>query len=274
MTIHPTAIIAPGANVHPSVEVGPYVVIGPHVTIGANCRIGAHCHLEGWTTLGSDNVLCPHVTLGCPPQDLKYDGKPSYIVIGKGNCFREFVTVHLAEGEGNTTTIGDGNMFMNFSHIAHNCHVGSHCIFANAATLAGHVHVGDRAVLGGFVGVHQFCHVGGYVMIGGMSKITKDVPPFVKIDGNPARVIGLNGIGLKRNGVPRESIERIRQVYRLFYRSSLNVRQALAELETRPEMADPFVQDFVAFVKASKRGIYKRTRMSGSAERGGDAGDL
>ncbi|NLI78324.1 MAG: acyl-ACP--UDP-N-acetylglucosamine O-acyltransferase [Candidatus Riflebacteria bacterium] len=274
MTIHPTAVIAPGAQVHPSAEVGPYVTVGPHVTVGQGCVIGAHSHLEGWTTIGPGNKLSPHVAIGCPPQDLKYDGQPSFVKIGSNNCFREFVTVHLGEGPGSETVIGEGNLFMAYCHIAHNCHVGNLNIFANCTTLAGHVHIGDRAVLGGFTGIHQFCHVGSYVMIGGLSKITKDVPPYVKIDGNPARIIGLNGVGLKRNGVSRETIDHIRALYRLFYRSQLNVKQALAELATRPEAADPFVQEFMTFVKSSKRGVYKRTRDSSGSDRGPDAGDL
>lgn len=273
MSIHPTAIIAPGARIHPSVEIGPYSVIGPNVSIGEGCIIGAHCHLEGWSTLGKGNKLFPYVAIGCPPQDLKYDGKPSYIKIGDNNNFREFSTVHLAEGAGLDTVVGDENLFMAYSHIAHNCHVGSLVIFANCVTLAGHVHVGDRAVLGGFAGIHQFVHVGRYSMIGGMSKITKDVPPYIKIDGNPARVIGLNSVGLKRNGVPRESIDKIRQIYRLFYRSKLNVRQALTELEQMTEVNDPFVQDFLSFVKESKRGIYKRTRDT-PADKPPESGDV
>jgi len=273
MSFHPNAIVAHGAKVHPSVEVGPFAVIGSNVTIGAGCVIGAGCHLEGWTTLGSGNKLSPHVVIGCPPQDLKYDGNPSYIQIGNSNNFREFSTVHLAEGAGLVTTVGDGNLFMAYTHIAHNCHVGSCVIFANCVTLAGHVHVGDKAVLGGFAGIHQFVHVGAYSMIGGMSKITKDVPPYIKIDGNPARVIGLNSVGLKRNGVPKESIEHIRHVYKIFYRSQFNVRQAMAELERMPEVKDPFVIDFLAFVKESKRGIYKRTRDT-PADKPADAGDV
>ena len=129
MSIHPTTIIAPGAQLHPSVEVGPYTVIGPHVSIGENCVIGAHCHVEGWTTLGTGNKLFPFVAIGCPPQDLKYDGQPSYVRIGNNNNFREYCTVHLAEGAGHQTVIGDGNLFMAYTHIAHNCHVGSRNTF-------------------------------------------------------------------------------------------------------------------------------------------------
>lgn len=265
MNIHPTAIVSPQARIDPTVVVGPYAFIGPHVQIGAKTEVGPFCFVDGHTTIGTDNRLFPHVSIGAPPQDIKFGGETSFIRIGNGNHIREYVTIHAAQGENTETVIGDRNMFMAYVHIAHNCTVGNHCIFANCATLAGHVHVGDRAVLGGFAGIHQFCHVGGYVMIGGMSKITKDVPPYVKIDGNPARVIGLNSVGLKRNGVPKESLDAIRSLYKVFYRSNLNVSQAVAELEKRPEASDSFVKEFLGFIRSCKRGVYKRTRES-SAE--------
>ena len=260
MNIHPTAIVAKEAKIHPTVKVGPYSCIGPHVEIGENTIVGPHCNIEGYTDLGPNNVLSPFVSLGCPPQDLKFAGQKTFLHIGDGNHFREFVTVHLAESEGAETVVGDNNLFMAYVHIAHNCHVGSNVIMANCATLAGHVHVGDRAVLGGFVGVHQFCQIGRMVMIGGMSKFVKDVPPFVKIDGNPARIIGLNSVGLRRNGIPKESIEHIRTIFRLFFRSNMNLSQALEKLSEMPEGDDQFVKEFVAFAKTSKRGIYKRKR--------------
>ncbi len=149
---------------------------------------------------------------------------------------------------------------MAYTHIAHNCHVGNKITFANNVTLAGHVHVGDRAVLGGMSGVHQFCHIGKMAMIGGMSKIVKDVPPFIKIDGNPARVVGLNSVGLKRNGIPKESIDYIRSMFRVIFRSEMNLSQALEKLDGMPEGKDSFVSEFMNFAKTSKRGIYKRNR--------------
>jgi UDP-N-acetylglucosamine acyltransferase len=266
MNIHPTAILAKGADVHPSVKVGPYSVIGANVTIGENTVVGPHCFIDGYTTIGSGNVLSPFVSLGCPPQDIKFAGEKTFLKIGDGNHFREFVTVHLAEGEGNSTVIGDKNLFMAYVHVAHNCHVGSNVIMANNATLAGHVHVGDRAVLGGFAGIHQFCQVGQMVMIGGMSKIVKDVPPFVKIDGNPARVIGLNDVGMRRNGVPRESHDCIRKVLKLFFRSKNNLSQAKEKLMEMAESKDSFVLGFLTFVNGSKRGIYMRGRDKPTAD--------
>jgi len=260
MAIHATAIVAPGADLHSTVEVGPYTVVGPNVKIGARTTIGAHCNIEGYTTIGAGNKLYPSVVIGCPPQDLKFSGELSFVRIGDGNHFREFTTVHVAEGEGNATIIGNNNMFMNHVHIAHNCIVGSRTIMSNCTTLAGHVTVGDRAVLGGFTGVHQFCKVGGMVMIGGMTKVVKDVPPYITLDGNPARVIGLNLVGLKRNEVPKESIETIRELFRVFFRSNQNVSQILANKDSLINMSDPFVREFFEFVEGSTRGVYKRTR--------------
>ncbi len=265
MSVHSTAIIAPGAKLHPSVKVGPYTIIGPDVEIGENTVIGAGCHILGHTTLGSGNVLHPSVVIGTPPQDLKYKGEKTFVKIGNGNHFREFVTIHLAEGEGNSTIVGDNNLLMAYVHIAHNCKVGNNIIMSNCTTLAGHVEVGDRAVLGGFTGIHQFCKVGCMVMIGGMSKIVKDVPPFIKIDGNPARVVGLNSVGLKRNNVSRESIASIRELYKVFFRSELNVSQVMEKWVELVNADDPHVTMFHDFVMCAKRGVYKRTRRGGSA---------
>lgn len=264
MSVHPTAIIAPGAKLHPSVKVGPFAVIGPDVEIGENTEIGASCHIYGHTTIGRDNFLHPSVVIGTPPQDLKFKGEKSFVKIGNGNHFREFVTIHLAEGEGNSTIVGDNNLLMAYVHIAHNCKVGNNIIMSNCATLAGHVEVGDRAVLGGFTGIHQFCKVGCMVMIGGMSKIVKDVPPFIKIDGNPARVVGLNSVGLKRNNVPRESIANIRELYKVFFRSEMNVSQVMEKWSELVKADDPHVAMFHEFVKKAKRGVYKRTRRGGA----------
>jgi len=264
MSIHPTAIIAPGARIHPTVEVGPYTVIGPNVEIGERTVVGPNCHIEGYTTIGTDNLISPFVSIGCPPQDRKFGGEVSFVKIGNANHFREFVTVHMAEGAGNETVIGDKNLFMAYVHVAHNCRVGSNVTLANCVTLAGHVHVGDKATLGGFTGIHQFCKVGGFVMIGGMSKIVKDVPPFIKIDGNPARVIGLNSVGLRRNGIPKESLDAIRNVFKMFFRSSLNVTQAKEKLATMAEAQDPYIRQFIEFLGTSKRGVYKRTRDAGA----------
>lgn len=262
MSVHPMAVIAPGAKLHPTVKVGPFTVIGPNVEIGENTTISSNCNIDGFTTIGKNNVISPSVNIGQPPQDLKFKGEKSYIKIGDGNHFRECVTVHLAEGEGNSTVIADGNLFMAYVHIAHNCKVGSNNIMSNCATLAGHVEIGDRAVLGGFTGIHQFCKVGCMVMIGGMSKIVKDVPPFIKIDGNPARVVGLNAVGLRRNDVSKESISKIRHLYKVFFRSGMNVSQLKDKWDELVESSDPLIKQFRNFLDKSNRGVYKRTRRS------------
>jgi len=259
MNIHPTAIIAEGAKLHPTVQVGPYAIIGPNVEIGANTKVDPCSHINGYTTIGENNVIHPSVVIGAPPQDLKFKGERSFLKIGNGNHLREFVTVHMAEGEDQYTIIGDNNLLMAYVHIAHNCKVGSNIIMSNAVTLAGHVEVFDRAVLGGFTGVHQFCKIGSMVMIGGMTKIVKDVPPFIKIDGNPARVVGLNAVGLKRNNVSKESISAIKELYKVFFRSDMNVSQIMEKWEELVDAKDPLIQDFHNFVKAATRGCYKRT---------------
>ncbi|OGK11180.1 MAG: acyl-[acyl-carrier-protein]--UDP-N-acetylglucosamine O-acyltransferase [Candidatus Riflebacteria bacterium GWC2_50_8] len=265
MSVHSTAIVHTGAKLHPTVKVGPFAIIGEHVEIGANTSVGAHSVIEGHTTIGEDNVIHPSVIIGAPPQDLKYKGERTFVKIGNANHFREFTTVHLAEGEGHSTVIGDGNLFMAYVHIAHNCHVGDYNIMSNCTTLAGHVEIGNRAVLGGFTGIHQFCKVGSMVMIGGMSKIVKDVPPFIKIDGNPARVVGLNAVGLRRNNLSKESIASIKELYKVFFRSEMNVSQVMSKWSELVNAEDENVKLFYNFVKNAKRGVYKRTRRSSSA---------
>lgn len=260
MAIHPTAIVASGAKLHPSVEVGPYAVIGPNVEIGENTVVGHSANISGWTTIGKNNVIHPMAIIGAPPQDLKFKGERSFVKIGDGNHFREYSTVHSAEGEDAVTQIGSNNLFMAYTHIAHNCTVGDNNVMSNAATLAGHVQVGSRAVLGGFSAFHQFVHVGDGVMVGGMSKITKDVPPYIKIDGNPSYVIGLNLIGLKRNGVPRESIDNLKTLFKVFFRSDKNVSQVIEHWSELVASDDPYVKVFYDFVKTATRGVCKKVR--------------
>ena len=264
MSVHSTAIVHKSAKLHSTVKVGPFAIIGEHVEIGANTSVGANSVIEGYTTIGEDNVIHPSVIIGAPPQDLKFKGERTFVKIGNANHFREFTTVHLAEGEGHSTVIGDGNLFMAYVHIAHNCKVGSYNIMSNCTTLAGHVEIGNRAVLGGFTGIHQFCKVGSMVMIGGMSKIVKDVPPFIKIDGNPARVVGLNAVGLRRNNLSKESIASIKELYKVFFRSEMNVSQVMAKWAELVDAEDENVKLFRDFIVNSKRGVYKRTRRTSS----------
>jgi UDP-N-acetylglucosamine acyltransferase len=237
------------------VSVGPYAVIGEHVTIGRGTQIGAHCVIEGWTEIGEQCVFAHFVSAGTPPQDLKFGGEESRLVIGNRNTFREFVTLNRGTHHGGgVTRIGDDNFLMAYVHVAHDCTVGNHVIMANAATLAGHIAIGDHAVLGGLTGVHQFVRIGAYAMIGGCSAIAQDVPPFVSAVGNRAKLYGLNLIGLKRNGFSEERIAALKKAYRILFNSHLPMKEALKKVrEDVPGQAD--VEALVSFIETSERGI-------------------
>lgn len=252
--IHQTALIHPNAQIGDNVEIGPYAVIGENVTIKEGTKIYPHVVIDGWTTIGKDCSIFPGASIGSPPQDLKFKDEKSYVIIGDGTTIRECATVNRPVGEGETTRLGNEVFMMAYAHVAHNCIVGDHVIMANAATLAGHVEVGNRVVIGGLAGVHQFVHIGDLVMIGGLTKITQDIPPYLLVDGNPAEVHGINRIGLMRNGFSEESRKEIKKIYKLLYRSNLNMTQALLELkEMKPTSA---VEKFLDFLgERSRRGI-------------------
>lgn len=257
--IHAAAHVAPGAQLGEGTIVGPGAVIGPNVRIGRNCRIGANAVVDGWTVMGDDNVVSPMASIGLPPQDLKYKGEPTRLVIGAGNHFREFVTIHRGtQGGGGLTTIGDRNLFMAYAHVAHDCHIGTETIFGNAATLGGHVEVGDFATISAYSGVHQFCRVGRHAFIGGYSVVTKDALPFAKTVGNRARIFGLNTIGLVRRGLPRDVVQRLRQAFRVLMQSKMNTSQALAHLDGSPELACDEVRYLVDFIRHARRGVTLR----------------
>jgi UDP-N-acetylglucosamine acyltransferase len=252
--IDPTAVVHPGARIGLGTRVGPHAVIGEHVRIGRNCRIGASAVIDGDTTIGDDNEIFPLSSIGLIPQDLKFAGEPTRLVIGQGNVFREFVTIHRGTaGGGGVTDIGDHNVFMAYAHIAHDCHVGSHTIFGNAATLGGHVTVEDYATISAFSGVHQFCRVGQHAFIGGFSVITKDALPYAKTVGNRARIYGLNTIGLVRRQFAPDSIAKLRRAYRILLHS--NTSRALAQIEQDPSLQCPEVQYVVEFIRSSSRGV-------------------
>jgi UDP-N-acetylglucosamine acyltransferase len=252
---HPTAIIHPGARLAADVTVGPYAVIGEHVTVGAGTTIGAHCVIEGWTEIGEACAFSHFVSAGTPPQDLKFGGEESRLIIGNRNTFREFVTLNRGTHHGGgATRIGNNNFLMAYVHVAHDCTLGNHVIMANAATLAGHIEVGDHAVLGGLTGVHQFTRIGAYAMIGGCSAIAQDVPPFVSATGNRAKLYGLNLIGLKRNGFSEERIAALKKAYRTLFGAHLSMKDAI--VRARQESAgQPDVETLVRFVETSERGI-------------------
>lgn len=257
--IHPTAIVEAGAAIGAGTVVAPGAVIGPHVSIGARCRIGAGAIVEGWTSIGEGTQVFPYASIGLIPQDTKFRGEPTRLEIGAFNVFREFVTIHRGTaGGGGVTKIGDHNLFMAYSHVAHDCRVGNHTIFGNGATLGGHVAVGDYATISAFSGVHQFCRIGSHAFIGGYSVVTKDALPFAKTVGNRARNYGLNTVGLIRRGFTADVVTRLRHAYRYLLLSKLNTTRALAQIERDPELHCSEVQYLVDFIRGSKRGVILR----------------
>lgn len=256
--IHPTAIVDPAARIDPSAEIGPYCIIGAEVEIGARTRLMAHLYIEGPTWIGEDNLFFPYTTVGVASQDLKYKGERTETRIGHRNRVREFVTIHRGtEGGGGVTRIGDDNLLMAYTHIAHDVCLGSHAVLANGATLGGHVVVGDWAVIGAHSGVHQFCRVGRHSIIGGYSVITQDVMPFSNtVTERGARVFGANRIGLERRGFEKDAVEKLQTALRLLTRAGLNTSQAVERI--RAEIADsPEVEELLAFIAASGRGVIK-----------------
>ncbi len=257
MAIHPTAIISPSAKVAPDVEIGPGAVIEQDVVVGQGCEIGAYAVLKRFTTLGSRNRVFEYASLGGEPQDVKFRGEPSSLVIGDENLIRESVTMHRASGEGETTQVGSRNFFMIGVHVAHNCSIGDDNVFANGAALAGHITVEDHAFLSNDAGAHQFVRIGRYAMVGGKSKIIQDVLPFFTTDGNPARVRGLNLVGLRRAGFTSEDRAALKRAYRILLVSPYESLEArLSELES---VDNEHVRHLTEFVRNSERG-FTRTR--------------
>lgn len=255
--IHPTAVVHPLARIAADVLVGPYSVIGSDVELDSGCSIGAHVVIAGATRIGRDNRIFPFACLGEAPQDKKYDGENTRLEIGDGNTIREYVTINrgTVQDQG-VTRVGNGNWIMAYVHIAHDCQVGSHTVLANNATLAGHVHVGDHATLGGATLVHQFCHIGAHAFSAYGARINKDVPPFVMVGEGRARPRGVNAEGLKRRGFSDSRIARLKQAYRLLYRSGLSLEQALQRLREL-ERDNNDVMALRAFVAARQRSIVR-----------------
>lgn len=233
--IHPTAVIHPGAELHPTVQIGPYAVIGDKVKVGPGTTIGAHVVLEGPTEIGARNQIFTGAVIGSEPQDLKYDGAPSWVKIGDDNRIREYVTINRATGAGEATAIGNGNLLMAYVHVAHNCVIGDSVVIANGLAMAGHVHIESKAVIGGAVGIHQFVHIGRLAMVGGMSRIDRDVPPYMLVEGNPSRVRSLNLVGLKRAGITAAEIGQLKKAFRTLYRSGYTRTQVLEHLDLLPD---------------------------------------
>jgi UDP-N-acetylglucosamine acyltransferase len=264
--IHPLASVDPGAELGDGVQVGPFAVIGPGVTIGDGTEIGAGAHVYGPTRIGRENRIYPQAAIGFDPQDLKFKGEEVWLEIGDRNHFRELCTVHRGTAKGGgITRVGSDSLFMAYTHIAHDCQVGSRIVFANNATLAGHVEVHDDATISAFTSVHQFCRVGRHAYLGGYTVATLDALPFVKTVGQKPACYGLNSIGLKRKGMDPESLRRLEQAYRILVRSRLPTPKALEQV--RAELAgDPQVDYLIFFIESSQRGIIK------SPPRGGGRG--
>jgi UDP-N-acetylglucosamine acyltransferase len=254
--IHPTAIVHPSANIARGVDIGPYCLVGENVSIGKGTVLQAHVVINGWTSLGEECVIYPFATIGAASQDRKYAGERAFTKIGSRTVLREYVSVQRATGEDQVTAVGDDCLLLAYVHIAHNCVLGNHVTMSNLAQLAGHVEVADFVTIGGQAGVHQFTRIGRYAMVGGASKITKDVPPFFLIEGNPAEPYGLNSVGLRRAGFSVEERNEIKKFYKILYNPKLNVSQAVEEMKA--EASSEPGRELVAFLEApSQRGILK-----------------
>ncbi len=253
--IHPTAIIDASAKLRRDVSIGAYAVIGADVDLGDGCEVGHHVVIEGPTRMGKCNRIWPHAYLGAAPQDSGYAGEPTRIEMGDENIIREFATIHRGSPKDRgVTRIGNHNMFMAYSHVAHDCTVGSHVIMANAATLGGHVTVGDYVNIAGLCALHQFVRIGTHAMLGGGTMVPLDVPPFVMASGNHAKLFGLNRRGLERRGFSSHDIRQLRHAYKLLFRSDLRLADAIAAVEAE-RLDSPCVGDLIDFMKTTKRGV-------------------
>ena len=275
--IHETAVVSPRAHVAKGVEIGPYAVIeenvtlaenvkvGAHAVIGANVSIGEgtriepHAVINSWTSIGKDSHIFQFASVGAEPQDLKFKGEKSYTIIGDRTTIREYSSIHRATGEGEETRIGSDSLLMACTHVAHNCVVDNHVIMSNAAMIAGHAIVEDRAVLGGMCGIHQFVKIGRNVMIGGMSKIVQDCVPYTIVDGHPARVVGLNSVGIARAGIAVEARRNIKRAYKILFRSGLSLAQAIAVIEQEVETSEE-VELFLRSLPTVDRGTCRERR--------------
>jgi UDP-N-acetylglucosamine acyltransferase len=255
VTVHATAIVHPEAKLHPTVEVGPFAIIGARVKLGAGTVVGPHTVIEGDTTIGEKNRIFHHASIGAPPQDLKYAGEPTRLVIGDENQIREFTTLHIGTaGGGGITRSGHRNLFMAYSHVAHDCVVGNGCVLANSVALAGHVDVADFVILGGLSAVHQFTRIGKHAFIAGGSMVAMDVPPYCTAQGDRAELAGLNTVGLSRHGLTDEQIGRIKDAYKILFRSKLGLNEAMTRLKAE-HGGQPEIDHLLEFIGSSKRGI-------------------
>jgi UDP-N-acetylglucosamine acyltransferase len=259
MQAHPTALVSKKARLADDIQVGPYTIIGENVQIDSGTKIGAHCVIDGNTVIGKNCQFFSGAVVGSQPQDLKYKGEKSYLEIGDNNIIREYCTLNLGTGEGGRTIVGSNNLIMAYSHIAHDCLVGSECIIANCGTLAGHVTIEDKAVVGGLVAIHQFVRVGKLSITGGCSKVVQDIPPYSTCDGHPAKVYGLNLVGLRRSNIGKEAMAVLKHAFEILFNSGLSPRHALEKLEKETKSCDE-VSYLVNFIKSSERGLARSCR--------------
>jgi UDP-N-acetylglucosamine acyltransferase len=258
MAIHPTAIVDPKSKIHRSCKIGPYSVIGAEAEIGEGCHLESHVRIQGPTKIGDHNSFFPFTSIGMAPQDITYAGEPTRLEIGDHNVIREFVTINRGTVKGGgCTRVGDHNLIMAYTHIAHDCQIGSHVIMANAATLGGHVSVGDWANVGALCPVHHFVRIGAHSIIGGGSTITRDVLPFSKTSAERGtQAYGLNAIGLERRGFSKERIKKLHHAYKVLLASKLNTSQAIEKLRAEADVGED-VEMLIGFIEASERGVIK-----------------
>jgi len=256
VNIHKTAVVNPSAKLSPGVSIGPYSIVDGDVTIGDNVRVDSHCVITGQTTIGKNCKIYSGAVIGSDPQDKKFAGNENvFLSIGENNVIREFVTINSGTTKGGgKTVVGNNNLLMAYSHVAHDCNIGNNCIMANCATLAGHVTLEDNAMIGGLTAVHQFVRLGLLSMTGGCSKVVQDVPPFSTCDGHPVKVYGLNVVGLKRAGLKLETVRKLKQAFKILFNSGLTKTNAIEKIEKEIEMC-PEIEHLIFFVKISKRGM-------------------
>lgn len=254
--IHPSAIVSPLAKLGHNVRVGPFCVIGANVEVGDDCVLHSHVVLEGHSKIGRANEFFPFAAIGGKTQDLKYVGDPTYLEVGDCNVFRENTTVHRSTHADSVTRIGSHNLFLCYSHIAHDCQIGSHVILSNSVALAGHIEVDDYAIISGAAAIHQFCRVGKHALVGGLSRVVQDVPPFMIVEGNPSKTRGLNAVGLQRRGFDEDDIKALKTAYKkLFLKKDANLALAISSLKATHTRDTPQVAHLIEFIENSQRGI-------------------
>ena len=254
--IHPSAIVSPLATLGHNVRIGPFCVIGANVEIGDDCVLHSHVVLEGYSKFGRANEFFPFAVLGGKTQDLKYVDEPTYLEVGDHNVFRENTTIHRSTHAESVTRIGSHNLFLCYSHVAHDCQIGSHIILSNAVSLAGHIEVDDHAIISGAVAIHQFCRVGKHALIGGLSRVVQDVPPFMIVEGNPSKTRGVNAIGLQRRGFGEDDLHALKTAYKkLFLKKDANLALALSSLKATHTGDIAVVRHLIEFIEKSERGV-------------------